>query len=104
VSPLLRRHSVKNGWLLLLKNESVRSFVADLPWIVPYQLKILAGLVVFERTSLGALADVRAVLPRILRKRRAIQERRRRPDVEIRRWLGREEVREAAAPGGITTP
>lgn len=91
VSPFLRRHSVKNGWLLLLKNETPGSLAHDLPWVLPYQLKILAGLLTVERTSLGAFADLAAVMPRMLRKRRIIQERRRRGDAEIRRWLGREE-------------
>ncbi len=87
IPPDLKRHSVKNGWLLLLKNDDPGSLLRDLPHILPYQLKILTGLVTIEPTSLGAIADTVRLLPRMRRKRAWIHERRRRSPTEMRRWF-----------------
>lgn len=84
----LKRHSVKNGWLLLLKNDDLSSLVRALPWVAPYQLKILGGLVAVERSSLGAIWETFRLLPRMRRKRTAIQARRQRSATELRRWFG----------------
>ncbi len=83
----LKRHSVKNGWLLLLKNDDPWSLLRDLMHVLPYQLKILAGLATIEPTSLGAIADTARLLPRLRRKRAWIQARRRRSPTEMRRWF-----------------
>jgi len=57
------------------------------PWFVPYQAKIVAGLVALERSSLGAIPDTVRLLPRIWRKRAYIQARRRRPATELQHWF-----------------
>jgi GT2 family glycosyltransferase len=87
IPPDLKRHSVKNGWLLLLKNEDPSSLLRALPWLLPYQLKILAGLLAVERSSLGAIPDTLRLLPRIRRKRAFTHARRRRSPAEMRRWF-----------------
>jgi GT2 family glycosyltransferase len=87
IPTLLKRHSVKNGWLLLLKNDTLGSLARDWRYIAPYQLKIAAGLLAVERSSLAALPDTLGLLPRIMRKRAEIQGRRRRPEEEMRKWF-----------------
>ncbi len=87
MSPFLRRHSVKNGWLLLLKNDELRALLLDLPFILPYQLKILGGLLTIERSSLGAIKDLWQLWPRFRAKRATIHRRRRRTMRELRHWL-----------------
>ncbi len=83
----LKRHSVKNGWLLPLKNDSPRSMARCLPWILPYQIKILGGILAVERQSLGAVSDAITLVPTMRRKRRIIQERRRRTERDMRKWF-----------------
>lgn len=83
----LKRHSVRNGWLLLVKNDTMASVVRYAPFILPYQLKIAAGLLTIETSSLPAIPEVGRLLPRMLQKREQIQARRRRPEEEMRLWF-----------------
>lgn len=83
----LKRHSVKNGWLLTMKNDTPQSILRDLPWILPYQVKILAGLLTVEHSSLGAIGDLLRLLPAMRWKRSLVQRRRSRSDAELRRWF-----------------
>ena len=87
MSPALRRHSVKNGWALLLKQEEWGTFLRALPFVLPYQAKILAGLLTIERGSLGALGDLLRLLPRFRAKRAQIIARRRRTARDLARWF-----------------
>jgi GT2 family glycosyltransferase len=83
----LRRQSVKNGWLLVIKNDTLGALARDAAYVAPYQARILAGLLTIERSSLPAIADLLRLLPAMRRKRALIQARRRRPDAEMRRWF-----------------
>jgi GT2 family glycosyltransferase len=87
MSPFLRRHSVKNGWALLLKHEDWDTFLRALPFVLPYQAKILAGLLTIETSSLGALGDFLQLLPRFRAKRAQIRARRRRTARDLARWF-----------------
>jgi GT2 family glycosyltransferase len=87
ISPYLKRQSVKNGWLLLIKNDSLHSLMHDIPYVAPYEAKIVAGMLAFEHSSLGAIPDVLALLPRMRRKRAHIQAKRRRSEEDIHRWF-----------------
>lgn len=87
VSPYLKRHSVKNGWLLVIKNDSPAALIRDLHALVPYQAKIVAGLLTIERSSLPAVIDVLKLMPTVKQKRREIQRKRRRSDEEMRAWF-----------------
>lgn len=87
MSPSLRRHSVKNGWALLVKHEEWGTLLRALPFILPYQAKILAGLLTIEWGSLGALGDFLRLLPRFRAKRAQILARRRRTARDLARWF-----------------
>ncbi len=87
MSPFFRRHSVKNGWFLLVKNDEPGALLRHLPFVLPYQAKILAGLLTIERSSLGALGDFRRLLPRFRAKRAQILARRRRTMAELAHWF-----------------
>jgi len=87
IDPVLRRHSVKNGWLLLIKNDDAGAVVRGLPWILPYQLRILIGLLTVERTSLPAVTDALRLLPRMRRWRRLLRARQSVPPRKLRHWL-----------------
>ncbi len=83
----IKRQSVKNGWLLLIKNDTLRALVQNVPSIVLYQAKILGGLLTIEQRSLPAVVDVIRLWPRMQRKRAVIQSRRVRTDHEMHAWF-----------------
>lgn len=83
----LKRHSVKNGWLLVIKNDYPGAILKNILWVLPYQVKILAGLLFTEPSSLSAIPQTIRLLPRILRKRAVIQKIRARSAKELRRWF-----------------
>lgn len=91
--PELNRYSVRNRFLLRLKNQDAAAAVRFLVPAVVRDLEVLGYVVLRERTSLGGLADVIRLLPRMLKKRRAIMRRRRAAPSDVARWF-----REASRP------
>lgn len=87
MSAFLRRHSVKNGWFLLVKNDEPGALLRQLPFVLSYQAKIFAGLLTIEASSLGAVADFLRLLPRFSAKRAQILARRRRTMRDLARWF-----------------
>jgi len=87
ISTVLRRHSIKNGWLLVVKNDFAVALLKNLVWVLPYQLKILFGLVFVEPSSLAAIPSTIRLLPKILRKRAEIKKRRMRSEADMRKWF-----------------
>jgi GT2 family glycosyltransferase len=83
----VRRHAMKNQWLLLLKNEDGYNFIRDAPFIVVRELTVLAHNLVFSPRSLKAIPMTIRILPETLRKRRAAKRRQRMEPVALRRWL-----------------
>lgn len=83
----LKRHSVKNGWLLLLKNDNLRSIVRYAPEVLLYQAKVMGGIMTIEWSSFGAIVDTIRLLPRIWRKRQVIQGKRARTPEEMEAWF-----------------
>lgn len=86
-SPDLRRKSVRNRWLMHVKNELPGLFFQDMPYILFYDLKILGYLLISEPRSLAAVWDAVCLLPAMIRRRRLIQQRRKRSRREMRRWF-----------------
>jgi GT2 family glycosyltransferase len=83
----IRVHAVKNRYLLLLKNESRAGWRRDGARILAYDLQILAYLLLFERSSLGAFPLLRQAWPRARRWRAEIWRRaRRQPDAALQ-WF-----------------
>jgi GT2 family glycosyltransferase len=87
VPAYIKRQSVKNGWLLIIKHDTPKSLLRDCFSLIPYQAKILAGILTVERTSLPAVVDTLKLLPSMRRKRREIHRRRRRSEEAMRRWF-----------------
>lgn len=83
----IRRHAIKNRWLMAVKNESLQSFLSDLPHILSYDLQILAYILLFEQDSLPALIAFSKLLPRAMQWRKIIQQRARTNASEIRQWF-----------------
>ena len=83
----LRIASLANHWGVLVKNDSWYNWARDWPWIIGFEFKKLAYLLLFEPQVLGGgLRRFFAVLPRFLRKRRLLKTTHRLKPAELRRW------------------
>jgi GT2 family glycosyltransferase len=67
----------RNRYLMTAKNDPLRSLLRDLPAILAYELVALGFALLRERALLSAYREALLLLPRMLRKRRLIQRRRR---------------------------
>lgn len=90
----INRHSVRNRFLLRLKNQPLGHAARFLVPSLIRDLQVIGYVLLVEHSSLPALADVLRLLPRTLRKRRAIMRRRRLSSQELARWF----VRPLGAP------
>jgi GT2 family glycosyltransferase len=84
----IRRHAIKNRWLMAVKNERTREFLLDTPHILLYDIQILGYMLLFERDSLPAFIDFMKLLPRAMQWRRLIHHRGRGRTNYMSRWLG----------------
>ena len=80
-------HSVKNRFLLRLKNEGAWLALRNAPFELARDLVVIAAVLTVERSSLPALAWLWKNRRRIMAKRREIQRRRRVSDRELARWF-----------------
>jgi hypothetical protein len=95
VTPEVRRrlpasvnmHSVKNRFLLRIKNEGFHLVLRNAPFELARDLVVLAAAFTVERTSLPAFSWLWRNRSRVLAKRRAIQRRRTVSDRQLARWF-----------------
>ncbi len=87
LSPAVNRHSVKNRFLLRLKNEGAGLMLRNGVFELARDLVVLAASLTVERTSLPAFAWLWKNRRRIMAKRREIQRRRRVPDRALAKWF-----------------
>ena len=83
----INMHSVKNRFLLRLKNEGLYLALRNAPFELARDIVVLAAALTVERSSLPAFAWLWRNTRRVLAKRRAIQSRRRVSDRELARWF-----------------
>ena len=83
----INMHSVKNRFLLRIKNEGVYLAVRNAPFELARDLIVLLGVLTIERTSLPAFSWLWRNRARVLAKRRSIQGRRKVSDRELARWF-----------------
>lgn len=87
--PLMaRRHSWKNHYLLMIKNDRLGDLLRALPFVLGWELVRHAYALVREPGVYLAFVDLAKLLPGALRHRRELFRRRRTRPVEIRRWFG----------------
>jgi GT2 family glycosyltransferase len=72
-----RRMQFRNRLVMAAKNETPLGLLADLPWIVGYELAALGYALLRERELLGAYGDAWALRDGVRRRRRVVQARRR---------------------------
>jgi GT2 family glycosyltransferase len=85
--PDINRSSVRNRFLLRLKNQPVAHGLRYLLPGLARDLQVIGYVVLRERSSLPAFADLLRLLPRTLRKRRAIMRRRTLSSRELAAWF-----------------
>jgi GT2 family glycosyltransferase len=87
LSALINYHSVKNRFLLRLNNMTRSLYVRNFLQISIRDAAVVGYVLVREWTSIGALVYVIRNLPRLWKKRRAIQSRKRIEGPELDRWF-----------------
>jgi len=87
LSATINMHSVKNRFLLRLKNEGAYLALRNAPFELFRDVVTIAAVLTIERTSLPAFRWLWRNRKRILAKRRAIQLRRKVSDRELARWF-----------------
>ncbi len=83
----INRDSVRNRFLLRLKNEGLYLALRNAPFELTRDLLTIAAVLTVERSSLPALTWLWKNRRRIMAKRRAIQGRRRTSDRELAGWF-----------------
>lgn len=87
LSAIINYHSVKNRFLLRLNNMTGSLYRRDFLPITVRDAAVVGYVLVREWSSLGALGYVLWNLPRLWRKRRVIQARKRISGPELDRWF-----------------
>lgn len=75
VPVMIRRHSFKNHYLQLMKNETLSQFVRNLPWLAGWEVLRLGHVVLRERDLLPAYADAWRERSTAIRRRKIIRQR-----------------------------
>ncbi len=84
----VRMNSMKNQWVLLLKNDDLSNFVRDAPWVLGREALVVGYNVAFTpRETAEALSSFLRTVPGAVAKRRDIRMRRRVSSAQIRRWF-----------------
>lgn len=87
VPAMLNRHSVKNRFLMRIKNADAAVWRRCAAAGLARDAAVLGGCLAWEWSSLPAFAQVAALWPRARRQRAIIQARRRRDGAAIARWF-----------------
>lgn len=83
----INMHSVKNRFLLRIKNEGAYLALRNAPFELARDLVVLLAALTIERTSLPAFSWLWRNRACVIAKRRAIQQRRKVSDRELARWF-----------------
>src|SRR5882757_5544875 len=83
----LKISSIRNRYLLMVKNDLFSHFLRHLPYIAIYDLKVFGYVLLRERASLKGYMQALKLMPRAIKKRRAIMDRRKVNDDYILQWF-----------------
>jgi GT2 family glycosyltransferase len=89
LDPAINRHSVKNRFLLRMKNQTTGHALRFLFPALYRDLLVLGALLTVERSSLPAIPWLWKNRRRVFSKRRDIMSRRTRPEAEVNAWFHR---------------
>lgn len=102
--PEINMHSVKNRFLMRVKNTTFSLYLRNLVPITLRDLGVLVYCLLVERSSLPAFGLLGKSWQRAWRKRRWIQQRRRVNDDELARWFRFYPVSFPATPPMLSVP
>jgi GT2 family glycosyltransferase len=88
-SAAILRHSLKNRYLLMLRNDTLRDVLLDAWAILPMEVLRFFDFLLTTPRCLAGYVDALRLAPWALHERRAIRRGVRVPPVEIRRWFRR---------------
>lgn len=88
LSKRARRHSWKNHYLMLIKNDRLRDLLTSLPHVLAWEIARLGHALFREPTLFGAYRDLAGCLPAALRARRRHIAVARRRGVDLKPWFG----------------
>lgn len=86
-SPLVEYHNYKNRYLMIMKNDTARYLLYNLPGIIVTEVLKGGALLVRCPRALGSLGEVARLIPKMMRKRKAIQSRRVVPAAEVEKMI-----------------
>ncbi len=84
-----RTNSMRNQWLMLVKNEDFANLIQDLPHIALRELSIVGWSILFSPKTLVAVPQVARSLRQALAKRRVIKRRQVVSPAAMREWFER---------------
>ena len=87
VSWQINMHSVKNRFMMRIKNQTWSNYAGMFLPMMWRDLQVIGYVLLVEHRSLPGLWQVVKLLPKMLRKRRAIMQRKKVPDSYIRQWF-----------------
>jgi hypothetical protein len=97
--PWALRHSLKNRYLMMVRNDRLGDVLRDLPAIAGMEALLVLDYLLTHPTALRGYVDLLRLLPRAAAARRAIQARRLAPAPTLRDWRRpypiRRKIREA---------
>jgi GT2 family glycosyltransferase len=83
-----RRHSWKNHYLLMVRNDAAIHILRGLPWILAWEVVRLGHALLRDPRVFAAYGALLRALPDALRARRSLFARRRAGNAEMARWFG----------------
>lgn len=83
----IKRWNWRNHLFTIIKNDFGRPFLIGLPYILIREIAMFGFILVFETRTLGVLPEFIRLLPRIWRKRKIIQSRKRVSASEAAKWF-----------------
>lgn len=92
-----RRHSWKNHYLMLLKNDRLTDLLRSLPYVLGWEIARQVYALTREPFLLKAYIDVARLAPAMIRERRRNLSTARKRGVDLRPWFGRDSM---PPPGG----
>jgi len=87
VSPIVNMHSVKNRFLMRIKNQSIQLLLRDIFPLVWRDLLVIGYVVLVEHSSLPAFTELIKLLPKTIRKRRQIMLKKSVNNLYISQWF-----------------
>lgn len=87
VAPFINMHSVKNRFLMRIKNQSLGNAFRFLLATLWRDLQVIGYVILVEHSSLPAFGYVLRLLPRMLKKRRHLMARKRVGNGYMARWF-----------------